>query len=316
MKVRVSRKARETADIATFELVSEDGSNLPSFTAGAHIDVNLPDGMIRQYSLCSAQEENSFYSIGILNDPDSRGGSRAMHEQVNEGDDLIISEPRNHFPLEEKATKTMLFGGGIGITPILCMADRLAAIGADFEMHYCTRSLGHTAFRSRIAESSYASNVMHHLDDGPSEQKLDLQALLSTPQEGVHIYVCGPTGFMDAVLGTAREAGWPEGQIHFEFFGAEIVQQEGDDNFEVELSKSGKILTVKPDQTVVEVLAAAGVEVKVSCEQGVCGTCLTKVIEGIPDHRDLYLTPNEQEQNNSFLPCCSRSKSPRLVIEL
>jgi vanillate O-demethylase ferredoxin subunit len=158
--------------------------------------------------------------------------------------------------------------------------------------------------------------VQFHFDDGASEQKLDIATLLATPQAGTHLYVCGPKGFMDVALNTARAAGWPEEQLHYEFFAAEVVQSDSDGSFEVKLASSGKIVVVPKNQTVVEALAAAGVEVQISCEQGVCGTCLTRILEGVPDHRDAYLTLAEQAANDQFLPCCSRARSARLVLDL
>src|SRR5438477_5461230 len=178
MKVRVERKAIEAIDICTFELVGLDATPLPGFSAGSHIDVHLPGGVTRQYSLCNDPSESHRYLIGVLKDPSSRGGSKAMHEQVQEGDVLEISAPKNHFPLAHEAEGSLLLAGGIGVTPILCMAERLAVLGADFEMHYCTRSEERTAFRDRIAESGFAAKVRFHFDDGDAEQKLDIAALL------------------------------------------------------------------------------------------------------------------------------------------
>jgi vanillate O-demethylase ferredoxin subunit len=282
LQVRVARKAVEALDICTFELVAPDGRALPAFSAGSHIDVQLPNGLTRQYSLCNQPDESHRYLIGVLRDAASRGGSAAMHDLVREGDVLTISAPKNHFPLAHEAQRHLLLAGGIGVTPILCMAERLAATGAAFEMHYCTRSRERTAFHDRIRASAFAERVQFHFDDGDAAQKLDIAALLATPQPGTHLYVCGPKGFMDAVLATARARGWPEAQLHYEFFAADVAPVEGD----------------------------------ASCEQGVCGTCLTRVLEGTPDHRDLYLTPEEQAANDQFTPCCSRAKSARLVLDL
>ena len=311
-----ARKAAEAQDIVTLELVAADGSALPAFSAGSHIDVQLPNGFTRQYSLCNDPQETHRYQIGVLRDAASRGGSAAVHDLLKEGDVLTISAPRNHFGLAHEAKKHLLLAGGIGVTPILCMAERLANTGGDFAMHYATRAPERTAFRQRIAASAFAARVQFHYDNGDAAQKLDLQALLSQPEAGTHLYVCGPKGFMDAVLNTARAAGWPEAQIHYEFFGAEVAKSDSDASFEVKLASSGRIVMVPKDQTVVQALAAAGVDIMISCEQGVCGTCLTRVLEGVPDHKDSYLTPEEQAANDQFTPCCSRSKTPQLVLDL
>jgi vanillate O-demethylase ferredoxin subunit len=240
----------------------------------------------------------------------------AVHEKIAEGDTLTISEPRNHFPLSEDAEHSLLLAGGIGVTPILCMAERLSDLGKSFEMHYCTRAPERTAFAGRIAASEFNAKVSHHYDSGAPEQLLDIPALVADPKAGVHLYVCGPKGFMDAVLAAARAAGWPEEQLHYEFFSAEVVKNADDGSFELHLAKSDRVVVIGPDQTVIEALEAEGIELPVSCEQGVCGTCLTTVLEGEPDHRDLFLTPDEQAKNDQFLPCCSRSKTAKLVVDL
>jgi vanillate O-demethylase ferredoxin subunit len=316
LQVRVVRKTSEALDIASFELVNVDDRPLPAFSAGSHVDVHLPSGLTRQYSLCNDPGDSSHYLVAVLRDAASRGGSRSMHDQVNVGDVLQISAPKNHFALAHEARHSILVAGGIGVTPILCMAERLARTGASFEMHYCTRSVERTAFRQRIAASAFAAQVRFHFDDGAPDQKLPLAALLSSVAAGVHLYVCGPKGFMDWVLGAARNSAWPAEHLHYEFFGAEVAASVDDATFEVQLASSGRVVVVGRDQTVVQALAAAGVEVATSCEQGVCGTCLTRVLEGVPDHKDMYLTPEEQAANDQFTPCCSRARSARLVLDL
>ena len=316
LSVRVARKTIEALDISSFELVRTDGRPLPAFSAGSHVDVHLPSGITRQYSLCNDASENHRYLIGVLRDPNSRGGSRAMHDEVSEGDMLRISAPKNHFELAHAATHSILLAGGIGVTPILCMAERLAVMGKSFEMHYCTRSAERTAFRQRIADAAFAPQVQLHFDDGAAEQKLVLERVIGELRSDTHLYVCGPKGFMDWVLGGARKAGWPEAQLHYEFFGADVAPSADDSSFDVKLASSGRVIRIPADRTVVQALGDAGVEVQVSCEQGVCGTCLTRVLEGEPDHKDMYLTPEEQAANDQFTPCCSRSRSPLLVLDL
>ncbi|HIC7211628.1 PDR/VanB family oxidoreductase [Burkholderia stabilis] len=316
LTVRVAAKHDEAADICSFELVRADGLPLPPFSAGSHIDVIVPGGPTRQYSLCNAPDENHRYRIAVLRDPKSRGGSAGMHDRVNAGDTLTISVPRNHFALAPGATHSLLLAGGIGVTPILCMAERLARIDASFDMHYCTRSRPRTAFLDRIARAPYAGRVQVHFDDEADSQRFDIAARLAVPEPGTHLYVCGPKGFMDAVLTTARASGWPEAQLHYEFFAADERQKDQDGRFEVEIASSGRVIVVEKNESVVQALAKAGIEIETSCEQGVCGTCATRVLAGEPEHFDLCLTPDERAANDQFLPCCSRSKTARLVLDL
>ncbi|HWH82123.1 MAG TPA: PDR/VanB family oxidoreductase [Burkholderiaceae bacterium] len=316
LRVRVAGKHAIAQDIALFELASDDSSPLPPFHAGAHVDVMLPGGITRQYSLCNAPDGAARYQIAVLKEVSGRGGSRAMHEAVSVGDLLTVSAPRNRFPLDEAAAHSLLLAGGIGITPLLSMAEQLSVLGRNFELHCCARTRERMPFRERIAASPYAARVHLHVDDGVPEQRLHLGVLLGTLRPGTHVYTCGPQGFMEAVLASARSAGWPEAQLHWESFGAAPAQRSDDGGFEVQLARSGRVVPVAASQTVVAALAAHGVEVSTSCEQGVCGTCLTRVLEGEADHRDLYLSPDEQAANDQFLPCCSRSKTARLVLDL
>jgi vanillate monooxygenase ferredoxin subunit len=316
LQLQVIRKTQEAIDICVIDLASHDRKNLPAFTAGSHIDVHLPNGIIRQYSLCNDPNETHRYQIAVLKDPASRGGSQALHDSIHEGQILQVSAPKNHFVLDHKAKKSLLLAGGIGITPLICMAEALARTGAEFELHYCARTPDHTAFRKRIMDSNFANRTLFYFSKDKNSQKLALHKLLAQPKAGCHIYICGPKRFMDAVLATARELGWPENQLHYEFFNADVITLETDESFEVKVASSGQIVTVHKDQTITDALSAAGIDILISCEQGVCGTCLTRVLEGIPDHRDSYLTPEEQAANNQFTPCCSRAKTKQLVIDV
>jgi vanillate O-demethylase ferredoxin subunit len=314
-EVRVARKTCEADGICSYELVALDGAPLPSFEAGAHIDVHLAGSLVRQYSLCNPPGETHRYQIGVLRDPASRGGSQAMHDHIETGSVLKISAPKNHFPLVD-AQRTLLFAGGIGITPMLAMAEALAAKGAAFELHYSARAPERAAFKERIGASGFAGQVHFHYDSGDASQKLDLAKLLAVPDSGTHVYVCGPQGFIEHVLGRAKELGWPAAQLHVEYFSAAAVDTGGDRAFDVKLASNGRIVTVPAGTTVLKALAAEGVEIAYSCEEGVCGTCLTRVLEGVPEHRDLYLTEEEQAANDQFTPCCSRARTPVLVLDL
>ena len=315
LQVRVARKQQEAEDICSYELVSSDGKPLPVFTAGAHIDVHLGSSLVRQYSLCNPPQEHHRYLIGVLRDPSSRGGSQAMHEEVQAGTMLRISAPKNHFPLEE-SQPSLLLAGGIGVTPILAMAEALSARGAAFEMHYCARSPERTAFRQRIAAAPFAPQVHFHYDSGAVAQKLDLSAVLARLDRRTHIYLCGPAGFIDHVKATVKAHDWPQDHLHLEYFGAAPTAESGDQPFDVRLASSGKVYAIPVGSTVLRVLNDAGVFIPASCEQGVCGTCLTRVLDGVPDHRDLYLDESEQAANDQFTPCCSRSRTAMLVLDL
>lgn len=314
IEVRVATVVDEAEDIRSFELIDPAGGLLPPFTAGAHIDVHLTNKVVRQYSLCNDPSERHRYVIGVLHDPQGRGGSRAIHE-MKVGDAVRISAPRNHFELSSEGS-SLLIAGGIGITPILSMAKCLSGSGRPFSMHYATRTRSRTAFMKQIGSSRYAPSVSHYWSEESDGEKLDLVQLLQSPAADAHLYVCGPRGFMDAVIRTAKDKGWPDACIHHEFFTGEVVALESDETFVVQLASSGKTIRISPEKTVVEALAEAGIELPTSCEQGICGTCVTGVIRGEPDHRDMFLTPEEQARNDKFLPCCSRSKSSVLVLDL
>ncbi|KQQ40513.1 Vanillate O-demethylase oxidoreductase [Duganella sp. Leaf126] len=318
LSVRVARRTREADDICSYELVSVDGSALPAFAAGAHIDVHVAPGLVRQYSLCNAPGERHRYVIGVLRDPASRGGSQAMHDAIEAGNIIEIGAPRNLFPLVDASGqgRSLLLAGGIGVTPILAMAEALSQAGAQFELHYCARSPERMAFRERIAASSFAAAAHLYFDSGDGARHLDLPALLATLDRSTHIYFCGPAGFIEHVKVCAAQQQWPADQLHLEYFGAVVEQAEGDQPFEVRIRSSGAAYTVPAGVTVMQVLQDAGVFVPASCEQGVCGTCLTRVLDGIPDHRDQYLTEDEQAANDQFTPCCSRAKTPALLLDL
>lgn len=313
--VRVTRKSTIADGICAFELVPVEGGKLPEFTAGAHIDVVTPSGHTRQYSLCSPDWGGRSYRIAVLREQSGRGGSQSMHNDVREGDLIKVSTPRNHFALEKASSPSLLLAGGIGITPILAMAYELLEQGREFELHYCTRSAQRTAFKDELSQK-FAGRARVYHDDGPSEQRFDLAGTLSNAPAGAHLYVCGPAGFIDAVVNQASRSGWSQERVHREFFSAAQVDKGGDTPFEVVVASSGLIATVGANQTVVEALAKIGVEVLTSCEQGVCGTCVTRILEGLPDHRDCFFTDAERSEGDQFTPCCSRAVSDRLVLDL
>jgi vanillate O-demethylase ferredoxin subunit len=313
LRVRVTARVREAQDIASFELAALGGEPLPPFSAGSHVDVEVRPGLVRQYSLCNDPSERHRYLIAVLREPQSRGGSRGMHDDIRVGATLSISAPRNHFPLAP-ADRYLLLAGGIGITPILCMAERLAHTGAAFALHYCTRSPGRMAFRDRIARSSFADRVRFHFDG--AADGFDLQGTLRAAPPDTHVYVCGPSGFIYAVTGTAQSLGWADERVHLEYFGAAPQDTSADRPFDVTIASTGDTYHVPAGVSVLQVLLDNGIDVPVSCEQGVCGTCVTRVLGGTPDHRDHYLTDDERAANDQFTPCCSRARTPSLVLDL
>lgn len=295
-------------DVVLLTLAHSDGIALPAFRAGAHIDLHLTADLVRPYSLCGDPRDRHHYRLGILKEGNSKGGSLAVHA-LREGDAITVSEPRNLFALDEGAAHTLLIGGGIGVTPMLAMAAELHASGRSFALHYCARSRAQAAFVPLLETSPYAPHL--HFSD---QQRVNLDAVLRDVPPNTHVYVCGPSRLMEAVNAQALVLGYTAEQIHQECFSSEV--ETGGDAFEVVAAASGIAVRVLENQTIVEALAQAGLKVNVSCKQGICGSCLTDVIEGEPDHRDHYLTDEEKAEGDQILLCCSRAKCGRLVIDL
>lgn len=227
---------------------------------------------------------------------------------------MRIGVPRNLFPLKMDAQRSVLIGGGIGITPMIAMAHALRDAGKDFELHYCGRTRDACAFLEDLAMGPFNDRVHLHFDDEAAAQRLDLAAVLGNAAAGTHVYVCGPSGFMDWVIAEAGRLGFPDAQVHKEYFQVESDTSGG--AFDVVAKKSGKTVRVNEGQRIVDALSTVGIKINVSCEQGVCGTCLCNVIDGEPDHRDVFLTDEEKADNDQILLCCSRSKSATLVLDL
>lgn len=316
LDVWVRARQQEADGICSFELEPIGASELPVFSAGAHIDVQVAPGVIRQYSLCGHPQERRSWRIGVLREPQSRGGSAGMHERVQVGSVLRVSTPRNLFELVDEAPHSVLVAGGIGVTPILAMAQHLQDGGHSFEVHYCARSPERMAFRDEILAGPLAGHARLYFNDAAPEQTFDVLEMLKAAPAGAHLYICGPAGFMEFVLSAARASGWPEARLHREHFAAAVVDTTGDQPFQIRLQRSGTTLAVPVDKSVLQVLLDHGVDVDYSCEAGVCGSCVTRVLEGTPDHRDTFLMDSERAANDQFTPCCSRSKSPTLVLDL
>lgn len=296
------------ADVRAFELADPDERDLPPFSAGAHIDVHLPSGAIRQYSLYGDAIERNRYRLAVRREASGRGGSDAFHREVGEGATLSVSLPRNHFPLAD-ARHHMMIAGGIGITPFLAMIGELRRTGGSFELHYCSRTPETTPFLTELAPLA-ADGVVHHYFSRTA-RRIDLAQVLAGLASDTHVYCCGPASLMDAVrsLGGTRLAG----RLHFESFGAaEVV--DNDSAFEVELARSGVSVTVPAGETILNALRDAGIEIASSCEAGACLECKTRFLAGTPVHRDLVMT---DEDRLSFLtPCVSGCAGAKLVLDL
>lgn len=318
LALRVAARHEEAQGIVSFELTHPEGLPLPPFEAGAHLLVEAAPGVTRAYSLCNDPAQRHRYLIGVLHDRGSRGGSAAMHQRLQPGMVVRTSKPRNEFALVAGARRSILLGGGIGITPLLAMAERLASLRADFALHYCTRDAARTAFAQRIAESRFAANTQLHHDDGPMPQRFDAGRVLAQPELGTHVYVCGPAGFIAHAMSTAQPLGWPASQLHREYFAPPESAEEPiqDSAFDLVLASSGRRIAVRTGQSAAQALQDAGVPLVMSCEQGICGTCVTTVLDGAPDHRDHYLTEDDRQRNDCFMPCCSRALGAELLIDL
>ena len=316
LTVRVASVFMEAEDVKTLLLVPAADVALPSFDAGAHVDVHLPNGLVRQYSLCNAPGESGGYRIAVKREPASRGGSQAVHDLLVPGTLLTVSAPRNNFPLAEDEAHCLLIAGGIGITPIIAMAERLLADGKRFALHYFSRGIRETAFHARLSEPRFRGKVSFHYALAPEAVRATLRKLLWERPDGAGLYLCGPRPFMDVVAEIAA-ATWPPSRVHVEYFSADPSSLSAPrPPLRVRLARHGGEFEVPVDATIVGALAKAGVTIETSCEQGVCGTCLTGVLEGIPDHRDVFLTDEEKAANDRFCPCVSRAKSELLVLDL
>ncbi|MBG7622119.1 oxidoreductase [Herbaspirillum sp. AP02] len=313
MTMTVSAKVLEADGIYSFKFRVASGEALPRFTAGSHIDVEVAPNLIRQYSLCNVAGQESEYEIAVLLTEPSRGGSRGMHA-IEVGQSIRISAPRNNFNLVPSTGRSILVAGGVGITPILSMAEELHAQSRAFELHFSARSPTRAAFRQRLAERSFAKDVRFYFDN--EGQKLDLADIARSRQPDDHLYVCGPTGFMDFVLGESERLGWKKEQLHKEYFSPPSVEEKSGASFDVKIASTGDVFHIPEDKSVVQVLAENGIEIPTSCEQGICGTCITRVLSGSIDHRDFILSDEEKRRMDQFTPCCSRAACQVIELDL
>ena len=310
IEVRLTAIRYAARDTNLYELTGLDGNPLPAYAPGAHIDLHLPNGLIRQYSLIKAEPDPASYTVGVKRDPASRGGSRCVHDELRVGKTLEISAPRNNFPLLENANHVILLAGGIGITPIWCMVQRLKKLGRSWKLYYACRSRSDMAFLQALEAMTSAQ---FHFDDESAGKFLDVASIVAGARKDAHLYCCGPTPMLKAF--EAATANWPRQQTHVEYF---TPKQAADKRggFVVELARSRQEFVIPEGKTILQVLLDAGVDVDYSCELGICGACEQRVISGTPEHRDAILTEEEQASNTKVMICCAGCKSERLVLDL
>jgi tetrachlorobenzoquinone reductase len=311
IEVRLSAIRYAARDTNIYELRRPDGAPLPAYTPGSHVDLHLPNGLIRNYSLLMSRPDPATYTFGIKRDPASRGGSRYIHDELKVGTTLTISPPSNNFPLAEDAESTVMLAGGIGITPIWCMVQRLEELGRRWRLYYCGRARADMAFLDMLEAMASAQL---HLDDQNGGAFLDVAKVVAEAPKDAHLYCCGPAPMMQAF--ESATANWPRAQVHVEYFTpkADVAAKKG--GFTVELARSGRELFIPEGQSILEILLDHGIDVDYSCELGICGACEQRVIAGIPEHHDAILTEEDQAENKRVMICCAGCKSERLVLDL
>ena len=312
IRVKVSKVEHMADDVAKFEFRSLDGSDLPEWTAGAHLDMVVAPEFLRQYSMSGDPADRSVYQTGILREDNGRGGSALLHRIFSEGRKVFISKPINHFPLDESASKTILMGGGIGITPMIAFAHRLHKIGAEFELHYSIRSRSSAGYLDDLASVPWKRHVHIHVSDEGG--RADLPAVLNSYREGWHVYTCGPDRFIDAVMAAAEKAGFPDEARHLEYFSVPEIPDYENHPFKLRLARSGRVIDVRAERSAADALNDAGVHVDIKCSDGLCGVCMCGVVSGEIEHRDFVLSKKRRE--NTIVLCQSRAAHPDGVIEI
>lgn len=301
-------------NVVVLKLGYPDNTELPRWQPGAHIDLVLEDGLIRQYSLCGDPLDLTRWSIGVLLEPHGRGGSRHVHHRLHEGTVVRVRGPRNHFPLVD-ARSYRFIAGGIGITPILAMLETAERVGSEWTLLYGGRTRKSMAFAAHLADR-YPGRVSVWPQD--EFGLLDLDSLLTVSEEGTAVYCCGPEALIGAV--EQRCAAWPAGSLHVERFAAKVADEDDGasalETFQVVCQRSGVTLDVTPDKSILDLVEQAGVPITTSCYEGVCGSCAARVLDGVPEHRDSVLDAAQREAGEVMLLCVSRSRSKRLVLDL
>ncbi|MDJ0825557.1 MAG: reductive dehalogenase domain-containing protein [Rhodobacter sp.] len=314
LRVEVTKAEAMTGDVTKYEFRSLDGTDLPEWQAGAHLDIVVAPEFLRQYSMSGDPADRSVYQIGVLREDDGRGGSKLLHRIFNEGRKVFISRPINHFPLDETATKSFLMGGGIGITPMIAMAHRLHATSAEFEMHYSIKSRDQGGYLDDLAAVPWADRVTCHVSDEGT--RADLDALLEGYRDGWHVYTCGPDRYMTGVIEAADRQGFPEEARHLEYFSVPEAPDYVNHDFTLTLAKTGKSFAVPAEKSATDVLAENGIHVDVKCSDGICGVCKCGLISGEVEHRDFVLS--KAQRKDAIILCQSRAaeEGGEVVIDL
>uniref|UniRef100_UPI000D48C3AC PDR/VanB family oxidoreductase n=2 Tax=unclassified Variovorax TaxID=663243 RepID=UPI000D48C3AC len=311
--LRLRRIRLEAEGIASYEFVSASGDALPAFSAGAHIDLHLPQGMVRSYSLVNAPSDAGRYVVAVQHDADGQGGSAWMHSAPRVGDRLRATPPSNDFALAEDAAHSVFIAGGIGITPVLSMLRRLRELGRPWRLHYAGRSPRETAYVDTLRALAGDGRELDLCFGSSRAERLDIAAIVRDAPSDTHLYCCGPARMIDAfVAACATRAAHT---VHVERFAA-TSEAATDGGYEVVLERSGQRFMVAPGKTLLDTLLDHAVDVPYACSAGVCGTCRTPVLAGEPDHRDDFLSAQEKEANDSIMVCCSGARSKTLVLDL
>ncbi|MDQ0507198.1 PDR/VanB family oxidoreductase [Xanthobacter agilis] len=311
--VVVAKKTVEANNMVSLELVDPAGAELPAFSPGSHIDVTIPGGLVRQYSLFNSASERSHYRIGVWKDANSRGGSVAIYEKVNVGDTLQVSTPRNRFKVPKDTARAVLIARGIGVTPILSIADHLKSKDIPFELHYLFAGGSPGSFKGTIEASSFAENTTFYLEG--AQPPFNPATILADRPDDTQLFICGVDWWMDPIANTAQQKGFGANRVHMERFGGKAPAPLLDKVFEVKIASTGKTYQIPGDKSVSAALEEKGVKIPTSCEQGACGTCKVKVLEGEVDHRDKRLTAAQRDEG-WMLACVSRGKGDLLVLDM
>jgi len=311
MPLRVTRNDKIADGIHLIEFRDPGGQPLPQFSAGAHITIRVPNGLLRKYSLCNDPAERNVYQVAVKREANGRGGSSNLIDKVKAGDEIMVAPPVNDFALPQRAQDFLFIAGGIGITPIMAMIREVQAQGKRFRLFYCTRSPETTAFTQELAAPEFAGKVVIHHDHGDPTCSLDLKPILAERRNREHLYCCGPRPLMEAVRRMTDH--WSSTSVHFEAFSEAETHKVDDKPFRVRLARTGKVVEVPVTKTILEVLRENGLDVPSSCETGTCGTCRTKMLAGEADHRDLVLA--EHERADHIMICVSRARSDEITLD-